>query len=113
MTSELFNPSASDMEAVHYGIPVSGYGEDGAMLALGHHDTRRAFAAFNRHARTSFGFVNFADERDARAEDWVGEVRYGWLSFYRGDPLGDFLWEGKVVDEGDPGAVAVTYLDVS
>lgn len=114
MTNEttFFTPTAEDMEATYYGIPVSSYGEDGNMLALGHHTHRQAFAAFNKHARTAFGFANFADDRQAHLDDWIDGVRHAWLTFHRGDPNGDWAWEGKSATENAPGAVAVTFLDV-
>ena len=117
MTSELFNPSASDMEAVHYGIPVSGYGEDGAMLALGHHDTRRAFAAFNRHARVCCGLANLADDQGADLDDWLLCIEELWVIFRRPDPARgddpDCAWYFDRVTAATPGAQPVTYLDAS
>ena len=110
---DTFTPSADDMEATHYGIPVSTYGEDGNMLALGHHEPRRAFAAFNKHARTALGFANFADDRDAHLDDWIDGVSHTWLTFHRGDPNGDWAWEGKPATENTTGAVPVTFLDVA
>ncbi|MGY5127359.1 hypothetical protein [Streptomyces nigrescens] len=113
MTIAPFTPNASDMEATHYGIHVSTFGEDGNMLALGHHNQRHAFAAFNKHARTFLGFPNFADDRDAHIDDWIDEIRHAWLTFHHGDLNGDFIWEGKQATSDTPGAVPVTFLDVA
>lgn len=108
-----FTPDAHDMEAVHYGIPVTTYGDDANMLALGHHQPRRAFAAFNRHARTALGFPNLADDRDAHLDEWIDQIRHVWLTFHRGDPSGTWAWEAQTATKDTPGAVAATLLDVS
>lgn len=39
----------------YYGIKLSDVGEDGDVVVLGHHDTRRVIAALNRHARKVWG----------------------------------------------------------
>lgn len=48
---------------IYYGVPVSDIGEDGNLIALGHHDTRQVLAAFNRHARTFWGLTDLYDGR--------------------------------------------------
>jgi hypothetical protein len=108
-----FTPTANDMEATHYGIPVSTYGEEGNMLALGHHTPRRAFAAFNKHARTALGRANFADDRHAHLDDWIDEIHHTWVTFHRGDPNTDWTWEGRPASKDTSGAVAITVLDVA
>jgi hypothetical protein len=113
MDTAPFPPTADDMEATHYGIPVSTYGEDGEMLALGHHDQRRAFAAFNKHARTALGFTNFADDKHAHIDDWIDQVRHTWITFHRGDPHGEWAWEGKPSEQNAPGAIPVTFLGIA
>jgi hypothetical protein len=45
----------------HYGVHVSHVGEDGEMIALGHHDTRRVIAAMNREARVHTFLTNMCD----------------------------------------------------
>lgn len=75
-------------EDSHYGIPVTHVGEDGDMLALGHHHPRRALAAFNRHARVFCGLANVADDRSAEADDMLNLITAGWGQFrkpYAGD----------------------------
>lgn len=47
----------------HYGVPVSAIGDDGALIALGHHDERTTIAAFSRYSRSTFGFANLLDDR--------------------------------------------------
>jgi len=55
----------------HYGIRVACLGEDGDMIALGHHDSRRVVAAFNRHARHHSCWFNMADDTEATYADVV------------------------------------------
>ena len=106
-----------EMEAVQYGIPVAHVGEDGSMLALGHPGTRRALAAFNRHARVFVGLVNLADDRHASYGDWHEAVDERWVIFRKPDPTSlyedpDSVWYFDRCDEGTPGAQPVTVLDV-
>jgi hypothetical protein len=110
---ETFAPTANDMEAVHYGILVSTYGEDGNMLALGHHTPRQAFAAFNKHARTYLGLANFADDRNAHLDDWIDEIHHTWVTFHRSEPGADWTWEARPANQNTPGAVAITLLDIA
>ncbi|MCF0086648.1 MULTISPECIES: hypothetical protein [unclassified Streptomyces] len=112
-TNQPFTPTPNDMEAVHYGIPVSTYGEDGNMLALGHHDHRKTFAAFNKHARTFLGFANFADDRQAHLDDWIDEIHHTWLTFHRPDLEGDWTWEGRPATADTPDAIPVSILDIA
>lgn len=112
-TTAPFTPTASDMEATCYGIPVSTYGEDGNMLGLGHHTARHALAAFNKHARTYLGLTNFADDRNAQLDDWIDEIHRTWVTFHRGDPGSNWTWEARPAKENAPGAVAITVLDVA
>jgi hypothetical protein len=44
-----------------YGVPVCSMGEDGELLALGHHDRRRVIAALNRYARRELGWDDLLD----------------------------------------------------
>lgn len=108
-----FAPDATDMEATHFGVPVVYFGEDGDMLALGHHAPRQALAAFNRHARRYCNLVNVADDRHATADDWLDSISTGWLTFTKGNPDEDFLWQGDTATASTPGVVAVTLLYVS
>ncbi|MFG3046297.1 hypothetical protein ACGFZR_15375 [Streptomyces sp. NPDC048241] len=112
-TETAFTPTATDMEATHYGIPVCTYGEDGNMLALGHHDKRQAFAAFNRHARVFLGFANFADDRNAHLADWIDEIHKTWAVFHRCAGDSDWTWEARPAAPDTPGAVPITVLDVA
>lgn len=105
-------------EATHYGIPVAHIGEDGDMLALGHPGIRRAFAAFNRHARVFCGLANLADDQSARLADWSDAITEEWAIFRKAEPSNewedpDYEWFFDRVIEGTPGAQAVTILDVA
>jgi hypothetical protein len=97
------------MEGTYFGIPVVYFGDEGNMLALGHHTPRRALAAFNRHARVLCGLANIADDRNATVEDWIDGIRTTWLLFTEPDGP-DFLWYGREVAQGTPGALPVTIL---
>lgn len=44
-----------------FGILVSEIGDDGDMIALGHHDPRHTLAAFNAHARQVCGMTDLLD----------------------------------------------------
>lgn len=79
-------------EDTHYGVPVTHVGEDGDMLAFGHHDPRRALAAFNRHARVFCGLSGVADDRSATADDMLALITAEWGQFRK----------PRVGDEEDP-----------
>ncbi|MER8233182.1 hypothetical protein [Streptomyces sp. NPDC094049] len=107
-------PFTPDMDATHYGIPVTAFGDDGGVLALGHHTPRRALAAFNAYARTWWGASNLADDREARAADWLDEIKTDWVVFRRPDPArGDdptWLWFMDHAQPDHPQAVPITYV---
>jgi len=108
----LTNP---EMEATYFGIPVSYWGEDGEMLALGHPGPRKALAAFNRHARQYCGLVNVADDPKAEAADWLADIREGWLVITTPNPAEgddpDWDWVSVPATAETPNAVPVTFLD--
>ena len=103
-----------ETEATYFGIPVVFYGEEGDMLAIGHHSPRRALAAFNRHARKFCGLINAADDRDANASSWLADIRTDWLVFTRPNPDEgddpDFIWYSAPATAQTPNAVPVTLL---
>lgn len=105
-----------ETEDTHYGIPVCHIGEDGDMLALGHPGIRRAFAAFNRHARVFCHLANLADDQNARLNDWADAIEEKWVVFHKPDPEQgedpDCEWVFDYSAEGQPGAQPVTILDV-
>ncbi|MFB7359617.1 hypothetical protein [Streptomyces gardneri] len=109
--------TAPQMEGSYYGITVCTTGEDGDMLALGHHNDRRALAAFNAHARRYLGLVNVADDRRADADDWLDAIRQGWVVFRTPDPeQGDdpeWVWSADAASETTPNAQPVTFLTVA
>ncbi|MFI5473166.1 hypothetical protein ACIA6D_23365 [Streptomyces cacaoi] len=103
------------MEATHYGIQVATLGEDGDMIALGHHDTRRALAAFNRHARVVWGLLNLEDSRSALAADWAKDIKPCMAVFRTADPESDYedpgcIWFADWSDPDSPDARPVTIL---
>lgn len=117
MTSTVEPLTDPETEATHYGIPVCHIGEDGEMLALGHPGTRRAFAAFNRHARVCCQLANLADDQGAELDDWFDRIEELWVIFRKPDPTRgddpDFAWYFDRVTETTPGAQPVTILDVT
>lgn len=121
MTDTATEPGAivlePEMEATYYGVPVVYYGEDGDMLALGHHSPRRALAAFNRHARQFTGLVNLEDHRLAQAQPWIDGITQAWFVFTRPNPdAGDdpsYIWLATRADAETPHAIPVTLLTTS
>lgn len=63
--------------STYYGLRVSGIGEDGDLIILGHHhhDPLRVIAALNAHARTFWGLVNLLDRPYAELTDLTGSIR--------------------------------------
>lgn len=61
-----------------YGIRVSYIGDDGAMIALGHHDHRIVIAAMNQHARSYCGLANMLDDPRATYDDVEGWLNERW-----------------------------------
>jgi hypothetical protein len=118
VTDTEFTPTAEHMEAVHYGIPVASVGEDGDMLALGHHDPRRALAAFNAHARR-LGLCNVADDHAMTAAEVLDDITQQWGYFRLPDPEQDddpdALWYvDRFKSAADPygGGTPFTYLSL-
>lgn len=114
MTTVITDPVTED---THYGIPVCHIGEDGNMLALGHPGKRKAFAAFNRHARVFCGLPNLADDFSARLADWKDSVEEQWVVFRRPDPDSEFEdpeyeWYFDAASADDPNSQPVTILRV-
>ncbi|MFB7736227.1 hypothetical protein ACFC08_17940 [Streptomyces sp. NPDC056112] len=105
-----------EMEATHFGVEVCHIGEDGDMFALGHPGIRRAFAAFNRHARVHCHFANLADDCRAHVEDWVDAITEHWVILRRPDASKgedpDWEWVADWVDANTPSALPVTIFRV-
>jgi len=100
-------------EATHYGIPVTAVGEDGDVLALGHHEPRRALAAFNRHAREQVGLLNLTDIRSSTAAECLAYITQGWALFRKpllDDDSEDPDWEWVMVPcaATDENAIPIT-----
>ena len=104
-----------EMEATHYGVQVAAIGDDGDLIALGHHDTRRALAAFNRHARVVWGLLNLQDSRAAIAADWAQDIKPRMAVFRKADPDNlhedpGCIWFADWSDPNSPHARPVTVL---
>ncbi|WP_333759281.1 hypothetical protein [Streptomyces sp. ISBFB 2968] len=103
-----------EMEDTHYGIGVSHIGEDGDLIAIGHHSDRRTLAAFNRHMRTFLGLANLADDRSATAIEWLPALQRKHCVFRTPDPAdcweADWSWVAEWCDPETPGAQPVTLL---
>lgn len=103
------------MEDIHYGIKVSHIGEDGDLIALGHHTDRRTIAAFNRHMRAFLGLANLADDRSATVADWLPALQRKHAVFRTPDPENEFedpewSWVAHWCDADTADARAVTLL---
>lgn len=104
------------MEGTHYGIQVAWLGEDWgeALIALGHHDTRHALAAFNRHARHFGSLANLADDPEATTAEWAGEIKQRHGFFRKPDPDSgedrEWSWVIEWCDADNPNATPVTLL---
>ncbi|MFC8009115.1 hypothetical protein [Streptomyces cinereoruber] len=105
------------MDGAYYGIAVCSVGEDGDAIALGHHDDRRALAAFNAHARRHLGLVNVADDPRADAQDWLDAIRQEWVVFRTPDPEQgedpEWIWYAEDSSETNPHARPVTFLAIA
>jgi hypothetical protein len=104
-----------ETEDTHYGISITHVGEDGNMLALGHHDPRKALAAFNKHARTFLDLPNLADDFSARAANWLDAIRPRWAVFTEPDPEQcedpEWFWVAHFSDAAAPNAQPIMHLD--
>lgn len=105
-----------EMEGTHYGVQVAWFGEEWgeALLALGHHDTRLAMAAFNRHVRHFGGLANLADDPEAVAADWIDQIKQRHGFFRKPDPEdgedADWSWVVVWCAADNPNAVPITLL---
>lgn len=62
-----------------YGVTVTYIGEDGYMMAFGHHaDPRPVIAAMNRLARTQCGLENMLDDPRATYSDVADRLHEDW-----------------------------------
>lgn len=113
-TDQLISEPA--MEGAHYGVQVAWLGEEWgeALIALGHHDTRLAMAAFNRHTRHFGGLANLADDPEAVAAEWADQIQQRHAVFRKPDPEEDedqdWSWVAEWCNADNPHAVPVTLL---
>ncbi|MDQ0376538.1 hypothetical protein [Amycolatopsis thermophila] len=60
----------------HYGVWVCFVGDDGDLVALGHHEPKRVLAAFNRYCRIELSMRNVADDRDVSYKEAAEILRW-------------------------------------
>lgn len=104
-------PTVRHMEAVHHGLAVAAPGDDDqtfGFVALGHHDPRRALAAFRALDKGTYGELPAA----ARRGPLLPEVRHAWAQFTAGTEEDNYVWTYRQLAEHAPGAVPVTVLDL-
>lgn len=114
-----FQITAADMEATYDGISVCCSGEDGNMLALGHHDPAAALAAFNRHAREFVQIENVLADDAVTAEelaDLTDCITQSWGIAYAAteeqqDQEG-WSWRLESATADTPGAIPCTFLNL-
>lgn len=108
-----------DFEATYDGIPVCSSGEDGDMIALGHHAPEVALAAFNRHAREVLKIENVLADDAATPEelaDLTDCITQSWGLAYAAteeeqDHLG-WSWRLETATADTPGAIPYTFLNL-
>lgn len=125
MTTTTTNPPTADELGVigaetYYGVEVRTIGEDGALIAVGHHEPRRVIAAFNAYVREYLGYQNLDDYRP-RFGDLASRIDRVWLALvpWCGDcddpheceacPTGTRWWLQVVAER--PGAFPAMWLD--
>lgn len=79
------------------GIGLSDIGEDGDVIALGHHDPQRMLAALRQYARSVWG-------EDLQP---TGQIRHQW-AVNTGEGVGPEQWRLEPADPTAPGAFPVT-----
>jgi hypothetical protein len=65
----------------YFGIRVADIGEDGDLIALGHHPPKAALAAFNAHARKVWGLLDLLDGGRGGGPAWrraLDDVKPRW-----------------------------------
>lgn len=112
-----FTLTPADFEKTYYGIPVISSGDEGDMLALGHHGKLRVLAAFNRYARKVIGLDNLGDDRTLRASDFLNDITERWGVPRRATEEEQrnegFLWVIEHSDADAPGAMPYTHLSMA
>lgn len=102
-----------EFEDTHYGITVAHIGDDGeGLVALGHHEPRRALAAFNRHARRFVGLAAIWDSPWLKVAELLPCLEQRWGVFRK--PAGEedpgFVWVLDYTEADAPNARPVTLL---
>lgn len=119
-TAEPLALTAADFEATYDGIPVCCSGEDGNMIALGHHDPTATLAAFDRHAREFLKIENLAADdtlTDAQLAEYVHHIGAYWgLARKATEEEQDYpgwSWTLDPATAETPGATAYMHLNLA
>ena len=129
MTAAAKDLPALDDFTTCYGVQVCTIGEDGILIALGHHPARTALAAFNAYSRRVIGLANVTDDSwvtPGELLELLQEINHDW-----GRLLGECgqcppergcdrclairdgsWWMELGAAESDPDAVPVTVLEM-
>lgn len=109
-----------------YGVQVCTFGEDGILLALGHHPARTALAAFNAYSRRVIGNRSLTDHHWVSPLTLLEEIEQDWVKLLgecgqcppergcdRCLAIRDGSWWMELgADAADPDAVPVTVLEI-
>jgi hypothetical protein len=113
VTAPTTSPTPPDLSGFEtfYGVPVCYIGEDGDVVALGHHDQRRTIAAMNALARTQAGLRNLIDRRKASVKDITETLSQKWATVEVHNGIGDgpygYDWYMEWATWDTPGAFPV------
>lgn len=111
------DPRIPDLDSfeVYFGIRVADIGEDGDLIALGHHDPKAALAAFNAHAKKFWGLVDLLDggQHDQNRWRWALENAKQKWAVSLTDGCRDCVKEGRREDCVDCSDVRATVKDGS
>lgn len=97
---------------VFYGVPVSAIGEDGDMIALGHHEPRRVLAAMRRYGREVCGM----DDEDTFGYGFLGRAHLSMYAVLKRahavftDEAG-YEWYARLVPDPDPHALSAATVN--
>lgn len=125
MTPGYFTPTVTDFDAEVFGIPVAFYGDEGAVVMLGHIEPRKAATIVLTHARRFAGLTR-DDLCVETVEEALDPIQHAYMTFARhsdgcpglnGDEgpcrcANDYAWWGETCPADDPNAHAVTLWEV-
>ncbi|WP_433893055.1 hypothetical protein [Streptomyces sp. CA-111067] len=109
-----------DFEATYDDIAVCCSGEDGDMIALGHHDPTTALAAFNRHATEYLGLANIVDDATLPAAElasYAKHITQHWGTVRKATEAEQdnegWSWCLESAIKDTPGAIPYTWLGLN